>query len=120
MRENSAVVADCVLLVVAADEGLLAQSYDVIQWAKEMNLNLLVALNKIDICTFEKISFVKQQLLSAGLGLFFYIFLMKSFFLLLFIKGDETKIIEISAIHQIVTFFYYFVFINRANFYVLI
>ena len=72
-----AVVADCVLLVVAADEGLLAQSYDVIQWAKEMNLNLLVALNKIDICTFEKISFVKQQLLSAGIGLFFYIFLMR-------------------------------------------
>lgn len=70
MRENSAVVADCVLLVVACDEGLLAQSYDVIQWANEMNLSMLVALNKIDLYNESRLKEVRRQLKKAGLRKF--------------------------------------------------
>jgi translation initiation factor IF-2 len=66
MRENSAVVADAVLLVIAADEGLLAQSYDVIQWALEYDLPLIVCINKIDLCTPARLTSLRRRIQKAG------------------------------------------------------
>ena len=46
----------------------LAQSYDVIKWAQEMDLPVLVALNKIDITSSEQINSVRKELGQAGIG----------------------------------------------------
>jgi len=67
MRNNSAIVADAVVLVVAADEGLREQSKEVIRTCKNLSLPVIVALNKIDLpgaCP----GLVKRQLKRCGTG----------------------------------------------------
>lgn len=48
MRSRGAKVADIAILVVAADDGVKAQTKEAIQIIKEANLPFIVALNKID------------------------------------------------------------------------
>jgi translation initiation factor IF-2 len=66
MRSRGADVADIAILIVAADEGLKPQTIEAIKNIKEANLEMVVAINKIDKpeASPEK---VKQQLAEEGI-----------------------------------------------------
>jgi len=53
MRSRGANVTDIVVLVVAGDEGIRAQTEEAIRQAREANVPILVALNKCDKPTFD-------------------------------------------------------------------
>ncbi len=65
MRSRGANVADIAILIVAADEGLKAQTIEALKNIKEAKLEMIVAINKIDKpeASAEK---VKQQLAEEG------------------------------------------------------
>uniref|UniRef100_A0A0X3PFF0 Tr-type G domain-containing protein n=1 Tax=Schistocephalus solidus TaxID=70667 RepID=A0A0X3PFF0_SCHSO len=48
MRARGAAATDIVLLVVAADDGVMPQTVESIRFAKESNAQILVAINKMD------------------------------------------------------------------------
>ncbi|MBQ3226371.1 MAG: translation initiation factor IF-2 [Clostridia bacterium] len=48
MRARGAQVTDIAILVVAADDGIMPQTIEAINHAKAANLNIIVAINKID------------------------------------------------------------------------
>ena len=48
MRSRGAKVADIVILVIAAEEGLKLQTKEVIKYIKKENISTIVALNKMD------------------------------------------------------------------------
>lgn len=48
MRQRGAKITDIIILVVAADEGVKPQTKEVIKIAKESEVSLIVAINKID------------------------------------------------------------------------
>lgn len=66
MRARGASVTDIVILVVAADDSVKPQTIEAISHAKEANVPIIVAINKIDLpaANVEK---VKQDLSSHGL-----------------------------------------------------
>lgn len=63
MRKRGARVTDFVLLIVAADDGLQPQTKESIQFAKENNVPIIVAVNKIDIEGVKTLK-LKQELAS--------------------------------------------------------
>jgi translation initiation factor IF-2 len=66
MRARGANVTDIVVLVVAADDGLMPQTIEAINHAKAANATIIVAINKIDLPS-ANLDKVKTQLQEKGL-----------------------------------------------------
>jgi translation initiation factor IF-2 len=66
MRARGAKVTDIVVLVVAADEGVMPQTIEALNHAKAARVPIIVAINKIDRAE-ANIDRVKQQLTEQGL-----------------------------------------------------
>jgi translation initiation factor IF-2 len=49
MRSHGATIADIVVLIVAADDGIMPQTKEVIESVKEQNVPIIVAINKVDL-----------------------------------------------------------------------
>lgn len=65
MRSRGAQVTDFVLLVVAADDGVQAQTKESIKFAKESGVPIVVAINKVDAAGAD-IPKIKRELSSFG------------------------------------------------------
>ena len=66
MRARGTHVTDIVVLVVAADDGVMPQTIEAINHAKAAQIPIVVAINKIDIESARS-DYVKQQLADQGL-----------------------------------------------------
>jgi translation initiation factor IF-2 len=66
MRARGAKVTDIVILVVAADDGVMPQTLEAIDHAKAAKVPILVAINKIDKADAQ-VDRIKQQLSDRGL-----------------------------------------------------
>ena len=66
MRARGAHLTDIVILIVAADDGIMPQTREAIQHAKAANVTMMVAINKIDLPK-ANVDKVKQQLQQEGL-----------------------------------------------------
>ncbi len=82
MRSRGAKVTDIVVLVVAADDGVMPQTREAIDHARAANVPIVVAINKVDKPEAQ-VERVKRQLTEAGL--------MPSEW------GGETEFVEVSA-----------------------
>ena len=67
MRARGARVTDIAVIVIAADDGLMPQTLEAINHAKAAKVNIMVAINKIDV-PGANIDRVKQQLQGQGLA----------------------------------------------------
>lgn len=66
MRARGANLTDIAVLVVAADDGVMPQTREAIQHARAANVNIMVAINKVDLKT-AVVDRVKRQLQNEGL-----------------------------------------------------
>ena len=66
MRARGATVTDIVVLVVAADDGLMPQTLEAISHAKAAKVQIMVAINKVDLASANP-DRVKTQLQEKGL-----------------------------------------------------
>ncbi len=62
IRQRGVRVADIVILVIAADDGIMPQTVEAIKHAKSMNVPIIVAINKIDKVDEKRVEVVKRQL----------------------------------------------------------
>ncbi|WP_133001091.1 translation initiation factor IF-2 [Luteimonas arsenica] len=82
MRARGAKITDIVVLVVAADDGVMPQTIEAIQHAKAANVPLIVAINKIDKSEADP-SRIKNELLGHDI-------VSEDF-------GGDTQMVELSA-----------------------
>jgi len=82
MRARGAGVTDIVVLVVAADDGVMPQTIEALEHTRAANVPLVVAINKIDLETARPRE-VKEQLVKAGV-------LLEGF-------GGDVPVVEVSA-----------------------
>ncbi len=66
MRARGASITDIVVIVIAADDGIMPQTQEAINHAKAAKVNIMVAINKIDL-PGANIDRVKKQLQDQGL-----------------------------------------------------
>lgn len=66
MRSRGAAITDIVILVVAANDGVMPQTIEAIKHIKDANIPAIVAINKIDLPD-TKVEKVKKQLAKNGL-----------------------------------------------------
>ncbi len=83
MRARGAAVTDIVVLVVAADDGVMPQTKESIRHIKESGVPVIVAINKIDVKGAVP-EMAKAQLVEEGINVEGY--------------GGNTPVVEISAI----------------------
>ncbi len=62
IRQRGIKVADIVILVVAADDGVMPQTLEALRQAKNMNVPIIVAINKIDKVDPQRLEVIKRQL----------------------------------------------------------
>ncbi len=62
MRQRGVRVADIGVLVIAADDGIMPQTIEAINYLKTMKIPIVVAINKIDKADAVRIETVKRQL----------------------------------------------------------
>lgn len=62
IRSRGVKTADIAILVVAADDGIMPQTIEAIRFAKEMEVPIIVAVNKIDKANAARLEVVKRQL----------------------------------------------------------
>jgi len=67
IRQRGIKVADLVILVVAADDGVMPQTIEAIKYAQSMEVPIVVAMNKIDRADSARIEVVKRQLNQYGI-----------------------------------------------------
>jgi len=83
MRARGADITDIVILVVAANDGIMPQTIEAIKHAKKANKTIIVAINKIDLPS-ANVERVKTQLAENGLQTTDY--------------GGDTEFAEVSAL----------------------
>jgi len=67
MRARGANLTDIAVIIVAADDGIMPQTREAIQHARAANVNIMVAVNKMDLPT-ANLERVKRQLQADGLA----------------------------------------------------
>ncbi len=83
MRARGADITDIVIIVVAANDGIMPQTVEAIKHAKKANKTIIVAINKIDLPS-ANVERVKTQLAENGLQTTDY--------------GGDTEFAEVSAL----------------------
>ena len=83
MRARGADITDIVILVVAANDGIMPQTVEAIKHAKKANKTIIVAINKVDLPS-ANVERVKSQLAENGLQTTDY--------------GGDTEFAEVSAL----------------------
>lgn len=67
IRSRGLKVADIAILVVAIDDGIMPQTIEAIKFAQEMEVPVIVAVNKIDKAGLDRLDVMRRQLTEQGL-----------------------------------------------------
>lgn len=67
IRQRGIKVADIVILIVAADDGVMPQTVEAIKYALSMKVPVVVAINKVDRVDAARLDVIKRQLNQYGI-----------------------------------------------------
>ena len=67
IRQRGIKVADIVILIVAADDGVMPQTIEAIKYALSMKVPIVVAINKVDKVDSSRLEVIKRQLNQHGI-----------------------------------------------------